>query len=177
MASEVMMDPYEVDSPPPVQANDGEKKTWEELRRSVNDTMKSLMLLGASVPTSFTFKSAPEVGSGSLGRLYFLGVPEKARENTLLYSDISEDQDNKFSLPWMCLLDTMQSSWSSGQLSKEEQLMRERKRLGSYGITSYDYNEAKGRFVFPANSELYMCDDPCMSVSTVCFGNPPFDRF
>ena len=46
--------------------------------------------------------------------------------------------------------------------------MRERKRLGSYGITSYDYVESKGRFVFPANNSLFMCEDSDLTVSVVC---------
>ncbi|XP_070178720.1 dipeptidyl peptidase 9-like isoform X2 [Littorina saxatilis] len=159
MASEVMLDPYNVNTWSPLEPNSGGKKTWEELRKGVRDTMKLLTSLGGSVPSSFTFRTSANSSGSVLSRLYFLGVPEKGRENTLLYVDITEDEHNKFVLQWMCLLDTLQPSWSSGQLSKEEQLMRERKRLGSYGITSYDYNESKGRFVFPANNSLYMCED------------------
>ncbi|XP_076438854.1 dipeptidyl peptidase 9-like [Babylonia areolata] len=168
MASEVMIDPYTVDSSPPHETESGGKKTWEELRRSVNETMKSLIMLGSSPPTSFTFRMVPEGavvgGNRWLGRLYFLGTPEKARENSLLYADLveeegSEEELGKPVLAWTNLLDILQPSWSSGQLSREEQLMLERKRMGSYGITSYDCAGAKGRFVFPANSCLYMCED------------------
>ena len=168
MASEVMLDPYDVSSWSPLEPNSGGKRTWEELRKSVRDTMKILTSLGGSVPTSFTFRTASNRAGGFLSRLYFLGIPEKGRENTLLYADITDDEHSKFVLPWMCLLDTLQPSWSSGQLSKEEQLMRERKRLGSYGITSYDYVESKGRFVFPANNSLFMCEDSDLTVSVVC---------
>ena len=170
MASEVMLDPYDVNSWSPLEpASGGKKRTWEELRKSVRDTMKLLTSLGGSVPSSFTFRAAPSgTGSGGgsvLSRLYFLGVPEKGRENTLLYADVTDDEHSKFVLPWMSLLDTLQPAWSSGQLSKEEQLMRERKRLGSYGITSYDYVESQGRFVFPANNSLFMCEDSDLTVS------------
>ncbi|KAK7466608.1 hypothetical protein BaRGS_00037331 [Batillaria attramentaria] len=158
MASEVLLDPYDIKSWSPLDSTSGGKKTWEELRKSVRDTMKLLTSLAGSVPTSFTFHSAANPTSGKLSRLYFLGIPSKGRENTLLYADIIEDEHDKFVLPWKPLIDTLQPSWSSGQLSKEEQLMRERKRLGSYGITSYDFAEEGGRFVFPANSGLYVCE-------------------
>lgn len=177
MASEVLLDPYDIKSWSPLDSNTAGKKTWEELRKSVRDTMKLLTSLAGSVPTSFTFRSA--AASGKLSRLYFLGIPSKGRENMLLYADITEDEHDKFVLPWKPLIDTLQPSWSSGQLSKEEQLMRERKRLGSYGITSYDFSEEKGRFVFPANSSLFMCEDSDLTsdiplvptlVETQCLG-------
>lgn len=162
MASEVMIDPYAVDSSPPHHADSGGKKTWAELRKSVNEATKIVFALGSSSPSNFTFRTVPEgAGNGSAARLYFLGMPDKARENTLQYVDIMEKEDDssKMTLCWNYLLDTMHPSWSSGQLSREEQLMLERKRQGSYGIISYDFNEAKSRFVFPANGSLYMCED------------------
>ncbi|PVD36403.1 hypothetical protein C0Q70_03386 [Pomacea canaliculata] len=163
MASEVLLDPYDIKSWSPLDSNGGGKKTWEELRKCVRDTMKLLTSLAGSVPSNFSFRTVTS-SSGKLSRLYFLGIPSKGRENTLLYADILEDEHDKFVLPWKPVIDNMQPSWSSGQLSKEEQLMRERKRLGSYGITSYDFVEDKGRFVFTANSSLYMCEDMDMMV-------------
>lgn len=44
-------------------------------------------------------------------------------------------------------------------MSREEQLMRERKRLGTYGITSYELDPDDGLFVIPANNSLFMCRD------------------
>nr|KAG5690825.1 hypothetical protein BaRGS_011006 [Batillaria attramentaria] len=136
--------------------------------------MKLLTSLAGSVPTSFTFHSAANPTSGKLSRLYFLGIPSKGRENTLLYADIIEDEHDKFVLPWKPLIDTLQPSWSSGQLSKEEQLMRERKRLGSYGITSYDFAEEGGRFVFPANSGLYVSRGGGLEDNPITAGSPSF---
>lgn len=43
--------------------------------------------------------------------------------------------------------------------SREEELLRERKRLGVSGITSYDYHRSTGLFLFQANSSLYYCVD------------------
>ncbi|MEQ2282046.1 Dipeptidyl peptidase 9 [Ameca splendens] len=43
--------------------------------------------------------------------------------------------------------------------SREEELLRERKRLGVSGITAYDYHQPSGLFLFQANNSLYYCRD------------------
>ena len=43
--------------------------------------------------------------------------------------------------------------------SKEEQLMWERKKVSSWGITSYDIHLDSGRILFPAGGSLYYCMD------------------
>ncbi|XP_071098891.1 dipeptidyl peptidase 9-like [Haliotis cracherodii] len=179
MASEVGVDPYDHVSGSPPQTNTTGKKSWDELRKCVRDTRKLLTALVSSVPTSFTFRNI-STDNGTVTRLYFLGVPIKGRENTLLYVDLPSDFQD-YVLPWQSLLDSFQPS--SGQLSREEQLMRERKRLGIYGITSYDVVENEGKFVFPACSSLFTCVDNTMdchveddrvilptAISTSCLG-------
>ena len=44
--------------------------------------------------------------------------------------------------------------------SKEEQLLWERKKCASWGITSYDLEPVSGRIVFPAGGSLFFCADP-----------------
>lgn len=46
-----------------------------------------------------------------------------------------------------------------GVYSREEELLRERKRLGVFGITSYDFHSASGLFLFQANNSLFHCRD------------------
>lgn len=48
---------------------------------------------------------------------------------------------------------------SVNRLSKEEQLLWERKRLATWGITSYEIHAESGKLVFPAASSLYQCVD------------------
>lgn len=48
---------------------------------------------------------------------------------------------------------------SSGKLSKEEELLSERKRCVSWGITSFDLNIDTGKFLFPAAGSLFCCHD------------------
>lgn len=56
---------------------------------------------------------------------------------------------------------------SANRLSREEQLLWERKRLATWGITSYEIHAESGKLVFPAASSLYQCvDTGFMVIST-----------
>lgn len=46
----------------------------------------------------------------------------------------------------------------SPNYSKEEELLRERKRLSSHGITSYEFHQEAGRILFAAGNTLYWLD-------------------
>lgn len=46
-----------------------------------------------------------------------------------------------------------------GVYSREEELLRERKRLGVFGITSYDFHSESGLFLFQASNSLFHCWD------------------
>ena len=151
------------------------KKSWSELRQEVRKTRRLASTLLNRVPNSFTFRSI-RTSNGLEGgvRLYYLGVPVGTRENTLLYVDVpcSENLDGAVpELEWKLLLEGFHATPLHGRFSKEELLLRERKRVGSFGITSYDYHEASGKFVFPACNGLYMCCDRLvdgrLAVSTV----------
>jgi hypothetical protein len=52
-------------------------------------------------------------------------------------------------------------------LSKEEQLLWERKRLATWGITSYEIHPESGKLVFPAASSLYQCVDTGFMVNVI----------
>ncbi|KAK6184810.1 hypothetical protein SNE40_007192 [Patella caerulea] len=173
MASEVTLDAtFDGVVGSPSRSNNGGKKTWEELRRCVRESRKILTTLVSTIPSSFTFRNI-ETSTGHKTRIYFLGVPSKGRENTLLYVDVpsvEETNNPNFTptvLDWNHLLDAFQSSSGIGQLSREEQLMRERKRLVIYGITSYEVDETVGKFLFPANNNLYVCHDRDPTASCV----------
>lgn len=43
--------------------------------------------------------------------------------------------------------------------SREEELLRERKRIGTIGIASYDYHRESGTFLFQAGSGIYHVKD------------------
>jgi len=53
----------------------------------------------------------------------------------------------------------LQATPHQGAYSREEELLRERKRLGVFGITSYDYHADTGLFLFQASNSLFYCQD------------------
>lgn len=58
---------------------------------------------------------------------------------------------------FLCFLS--QATPHQGAYSREEELLRERKRLGAFGITSYDYHAQTGLFLFQASNSLFYCQD------------------
>ncbi|KAK3095569.1 hypothetical protein FSP39_016187 [Pinctada imbricata] len=135
--------------------------SWGGLHQGVVEKRKFLTALASHVPNNFTFRTI-HTPDGALTRLYFLGIPQKSRENTLLYVDIPKYDPAREATPilnWRTLFEAFQPTTSSAQLSKEEQLLRERKRLGIFGITSYDIVENEGKFIFPACNNMYVCLD------------------
>ncbi|XP_052830441.1 dipeptidyl peptidase 9 [Octopus bimaculoides] len=160
MASELLADPFHMmcNSPAPEPTKSG-KKSWLELRKAVRDTRKVITSLASSVPSQFVFRKI-HTDTGTLTRLYFLGVPAKSRENTFLYVDIPEESVEPVPyLTWKQLLHPFQMMPLSGHMSKQEQLLRERKRLGVVGITYFDFVEKEGKFVFPAHNSMFFCKD------------------
>ena len=147
----------------PVQQSDG-KKSWTELQRCVKDTRKLNSAMCNRVLSSFSFRHL-QTESGRLTRLYFLGVPTSGflvTSNTLLYVDLPPaDPEAAPSQPIESqeLLEAFRVPMGQSQLSREEQLLRERKRLASLGITSYDADLTTGTFVFPSCNSLFMCTD------------------
>ena len=121
--------------------------------------------LVSRVPHNLTI----ETNSSGLSRLYFLSVPPGQRDNTLVYveydiNSVNNGQDDGDKpLEWHPLLDSFPTltAANAGQMSKEEQLMRERKRLRSFGITGYDYQRIDGRshFAFYSSNSMFVCSD------------------
>ncbi|EDW43570.1 GM23448 [Drosophila sechellia] len=69
-------------------------------------------------------------------------------------------------LPWSPLLQQpIQSSGGSGgsgsasPYAREYQLLQERKRLSTWGITCYELHKPSGKLVFPCFNDLYQCLD------------------
>lgn len=132
------------------------KRSWSELLAAVKAT-RSLCLSGRQstrTPNNFTFSDT---------KLYFLALPENRSEYTLFYVDLKPGEQGEQpaivpSAQWHLLLD-LDSLRPFQGFSREEQLLRERKRMGSFGITSYEYDKNSRSILFPACSSLYMCRD------------------
>lgn len=140
-------------------------QSWRSLHQNVVERRKLITMLASRVPGSFQFRTQTTPNDMKT-RLYFLGVTCKGRENTLLYVDLpSVVPDMPSVLSQRSMLESFPASIPTSQLSREEQLMRERKRMGTYGITSYELTEWDGRFVFPASNSLFSCVDVDLTVS------------
>lgn len=145
-----------------------EKKTWAYFRKAVQEKRKLLSSLSSSVPSNFKFISVEADGCIKT-RLYFLGVAPGSRENTLLYVDLPQDgQKIADVLLWKVLLSSFSATPASGILSREEQLLRERKRIALSGITAYDVHPDEGTFVFAVCNNLYVCKDLLVSTRLKC---------
>ena len=158
MATEIVMDSCDLNTTSlPRHTPPQEPKSWDTLRHDIKQKRKLLLTLASRVPSNLTFRTV-DTPNGPHTRLYFLGIPQNGRENTLMYVDMPKQTSEIVpGLQWKNLLDSFQASLQNGRLSREEQLLRERKRLGTYGITSYDMSDEK--FVFPACNSLFMCSD------------------
>ncbi|XP_012287809.1 dipeptidyl peptidase 9 [Orussus abietinus] len=137
---------------------DQKKKSWQELRGIVSELRRKLSGVSVgSVPSSITFRSLPDGRT----RIYFLSTPNNGWETSLLYVDIAHsDHANGYRLHWQPVIEpNFQSVMCANRSSREEQLLWERKRLSTWGITSYELHAESGRLVFPAASSLYQCID------------------
>uniref|UniRef100_K1RE36 Dipeptidyl peptidase 8 n=2 Tax=Magallana gigas TaxID=29159 RepID=K1RE36_MAGGI len=139
------------------------------IHQNVVESRKLITMLASRVPGSFHFRTQI-TPSGNKTRLYFLGMTSKGRENTLLFADLPPVvPENPSILSQWPLLDSFPASIPLSQLSREEQLLRERKRMGTYGITSYELVESEGKFVFPASNSLFFCSDPDITMTEPVF--------
>ncbi|KAM9849126.1 dipeptidyl peptidase 9-like [Aulostomus maculatus] len=146
-----------------------EKHTWDGLRKIIHINRKNTGVVISKVPHDFHFVQKDETSPHS-HRIYYLGMPYSSRVNSLLYSDIPKKirKDALLVLSWKQMLDHFQASPHHGGFSREEELLRERKRLGVSGITSYDYHRPSGVFLFQANNSLYYCRDGGNSSFITC---------
>ncbi|XP_075146421.1 dipeptidyl peptidase 9 [Haematobia irritans] len=184
------------------------RKTWSEIKATVNEIRKQMSNLSSMVPSNIQFRTL----SDGRVRCYFLSTPPNAWETTLLYTDInlsnissmnnaddlaSPDSPNDSGSirmgsppPSQASSPTMQSGFLGGfgnsgkrlhwnivlqqpmsnvaatagsiginVWSREFQLLQERKRLSTWGITSYELHKPSGKIVFPCFNDLYQCLD------------------
>ncbi|GAB6019355.1 hypothetical protein CHUAL_000944 [Chamberlinius hualienensis] len=136
--------------------------SWAEIRQSAREMRNRFSNICKKVPSNFTFRTI-HTETGLKIRLYFLSMPQNSRETTLMFADIpldvSELPPNGLITSYSLLESTFQVFSYMGSASKEEQLQWERKRLMSWGITSYEVCVDTGKFVFPACGSLFTCVD------------------
>uniref|UniRef100_A0A670KBP9 dipeptidyl-peptidase IV n=1 Tax=Podarcis muralis TaxID=64176 RepID=A0A670KBP9_PODMU len=158
-----------------------EKHSWEGLRDIIHSSRKYTGMIVNKAPHDFQFVRKTEESSPHSHRLYYLGMPYGSRENSLLYSEIPKKvrKEALLLLSWKQMLDHFQATPHHGMYSREEELLRERKRLGVFGITSYDFHSESGLFLFQQpshNALIHSCSGPRMDPK-ICSANPSFFSF
>lgn len=140
-----------------------ERHSWSQMRKLLADTRKYHGYMMAKAPHSFTFVKRNDPDSPHSDRMYYLGMSMSGenRENTLFYSEIPKNINRSavLMLSWKPLLDTFQATPDYGMYSREEELLRERKRIGTVGISAFDYHAKSGTFLFQAGSAIYTVRD------------------
>uniref|UniRef100_A0A8B9RDR6 dipeptidyl-peptidase IV n=1 Tax=Astyanax mexicanus TaxID=7994 RepID=A0A8B9RDR6_ASTMX len=138
-----------------------EKHSWDGLREIIHGSRKYSGMIINKAPHDFQFVQKHDDSGPHSHRLYYLGMPYGSRENSLLYSEIPKKirKEALLVLSWKQMLDHFQATPHHGVYSREEELLRERKRLGVFGITSYDYHAQSGLFLFQASNSLFYCHD------------------
>uniref|UniRef100_A0A7N4NPR8 dipeptidyl-peptidase IV n=1 Tax=Sarcophilus harrisii TaxID=9305 RepID=A0A7N4NPR8_SARHA len=138
-----------------------EKHSWDGLRDIIHSSRKYSGMIVNKAPHDFQFVQKTDESGPHSHRLYYLGMPYGSRENSLLYSEIPKKvrKEALLLLSWKQMLDHFQATPHHGMYSREEELLRERKRLGVFGITSYDFHSESGLFLFQASNSLFHCRD------------------
>ncbi|XP_068393324.1 dipeptidyl peptidase 9 isoform X2 [Eschrichtius robustus] len=137
-----------------------QKHSWDGLRGIIHGSRKNSGLIVNKAPHDFQFVQKTDESGPHSHRLYYLGMPYGSRENSLLYSEIPRKvRKEALLLSWKQMLDHFQATPHHGVYSREEELLRERKRLGVFGITSYDFHGESGLFLFQASNSLFHCRD------------------
>nr|XP_009943729.1 PREDICTED: dipeptidyl peptidase 8 isoform X4 [Opisthocomus hoazin] len=138
-----------------------ERHSWSQLRKLLTDTRKYHGYMMAKAPHDFTFVKKNDPEGPHSDRIYYLAMSGENRENTLFYSEIPKTVNKAavLLLSWKPLLDLFPAVLDYGMYSREEELLRERKRIGTIGIASYDYHQESGTFLFQAGSGIYHVKD------------------
>ncbi|XP_070618400.1 dipeptidyl peptidase 8 isoform X2 [Erythrolamprus reginae] len=138
-----------------------ERYSWSHLKKLLTDTRKHQSCLMAKAPHDFMFVKRNDPECPHSHRVYYLAMSGENRENTLFYSEIPKTINKAaiLMLPWNPLIDLCQASLDYGMYSREEELLRERKRTGTFGVASYDYHRESGTFLFQAGSGIYHVKD------------------
>ncbi|XP_071547788.1 dipeptidyl peptidase 8 [Panulirus ornatus] len=133
----------------------GSSVNWREVHQRVRELRRTFLHLSVKTPTDVTFR---RLGPLQL-RCYFLLSPGQGRESTLFYADINLDSTWGSRIVYQEVLDSGHSFlWR--RTSREEQLLSERRRISTWGITNYELHPSSGTLVFPASSTIFQCVHP-----------------
>ena len=86
-------------------------------------------------------------------------------------------QNFKNRIPYYEVLDNPIGIGYRKVVSREEQLLSERRRISTWGITNYEIHKDSGTIVFPAASTIYQCIHPERPVMNNYYNPPECNKF
>ncbi|KAG9352070.1 hypothetical protein JZ751_020483 [Albula glossodonta] len=137
-----------------------ERQSWSDLRKMLAETRRFQSHLVAKPPHEFHFVARNDPDGPHSHRVYYLAMSSDSRENSLYYSEIPKkiNKNALLFLSWKPLLQHFQSH-DYGEYYQEDELLRERKRIGTQGIVTFDLDRASGTFLFQAGGSVYTVKD------------------
>ncbi|CAG0913396.1 unnamed protein product [Notodromas monacha] len=121
----------------------------------VKQALKDIRLSAAIAPrsiTDFQFRNL----SGSRVRIYFISSAYPGKGNTIVSTDVDVGGTGDCAnLQWLPLLDPSFQA-SAAKCSKQEMNLSDRKKIISWGISSYELHPS-GRILFPASARIFHC--------------------
>jgi dipeptidyl-peptidase-4 len=129
------------------------KKTSKKRLISIEDAIQR-PAPGHSVPAAIQFSPDGSLITYLFAEAGGLTQDPGLTQNLFAYESTSPTGQNRL------LAVPPDSGMREGQLSAEEELLRERMRQVSLGITQYIRDEAQGRILIPFQGSLYLLDNP-----------------
>ncbi|KAL4660669.1 dipeptidyl peptidase 8 isoform X1 [Arapaima gigas] len=137
-----------------------EQRSWCELRKILTESRGFQNHMVPKPPHEFQFVQKNDPDGLHSHRVYFLAMSTEGRENSLFYAEIPK-QINKHALlflSWKPLLLHFHSH-DYREYYREDELLRERKRIATQGIITYDLHRSSGTFLFQAGGSIYTVRD------------------
>ncbi|KAJ8417657.1 hypothetical protein AAFF_G00225000 [Aldrovandia affinis] len=143
-----------------------ERQSWSDLRKMLAASRRFQARMVAKPPHEFQFVERTDSDALHSHRIYYLAMSCDSRENTMYYSEVPKDINKNalLYLSWKPLLQHFQVN--SGEYYQvktlsyqEDELLRERKRIGTQGIVTFDLHQASGTFLFQAGGSVYTVRD------------------
>jgi dipeptidyl-peptidase 9 len=140
------------------------KRSWSQLRSLVDYSRRLSFSLNTDIPSNIKFR---QYGPNEQ-RVYYLADDLSKRQRTIKYITINPNQLETNGITSNLLINTTSTTTTTttinnnnndNKLTKEEQLLRERQRQTSNGITSFQLDDNLGRFLYRERSDLYYYDD------------------
>ncbi|KAG7468007.1 hypothetical protein MATL_G00138230 [Megalops atlanticus] len=137
-----------------------ERRSWSDLRNMLAESRRFQGHVVAKPPHEFQFVQKNDPDGPHSHRVYYLAMSGDSRENSLYYSEVPKKINKQalLFLSWKPLLQHFHSH-EYGEYYPEDELLRERKRIGTQGIVTFDLHRPSGTFLFQAGASIYTVRD------------------